>query len=103
MTVTHPLLLIDQPEDGYMETLGWIEATVSEDEARDRLTEFCCDADGEMGFRPTGPAERKWLKPQIELGSEEYLTALNEGYSVMWDAADPQSDGAVEFWEVVAA
>ena len=91
--VTHPVVLIDQPWDGYAEDLGWVEATVDEDKARDILAEFCLDEDGNTGYRPTGPASREWLVRD----SEPKPNAEDE----MWHAAKAETEGAVEFWKVV--
>jgi hypothetical protein len=93
-TTTTPRILIDQPWDGYAETLGWVEATVTEDQARDALTEFCMTEDGEMGYRPTGPAKREWLMLE-----EPKPNAEDE----MWVEAPANGPGAVEFWAIVVA
>lgn len=90
--VPGPMVLIDQPDDGYAETQGWVEATVSEDEARDWLKEFCCDEDGEMGFRPTGPVKR------VRLASDG-----REDEYERWTLAEDGDESAVEFWEVIVA
>lgn len=84
-----PIVLIDQPEDGYCESVGWVEATLSEEEARDFLSEWCVDEDGNDGFVPTGPAKRVKLSPQPGVIPEEERWYEDE-------------DGQ-EFWEIVVA
>ena len=49
------LVFVDQPDD-WPETV-WIEAD-TEDEARDRAAEFCCDENEVSPCRPVGPAKR---------------------------------------------
>lgn len=84
------IVLMDQPEDNYCETLGWVDVTLTEDEARDALEHLCFTEDGEAGYRPTGPAERVWLKPDPEVPD-------------MWTTATRDESDAVEFWQVVVA
>ncbi len=87
-------VLIDQPEDGCCETLGWVEATVTEREAREALAEFCCTEDGDSPFVPTGPAERVLLR----------LTNPKADYEQQrWTQCTKRAKGATEFWEVVVA
>lgn len=85
-------VLVDQPEDGYVETCGWVEASVDEDKARDMLAEFCCDEDGETGYRPTGPARRVHLRLVNPAQDYEYQR---------WVECRPAAKTAVEFWEVI--
>lgn len=84
---TSPLVLVDTPEDGYCDAVGWVEATVSEDEARVLLSEWCVDEDGEDGLVPVGPAKRVKLSPQPGAHPDEER----------WYEAD---DG-IDFWEIV--
>jgi hypothetical protein len=88
------MVLIDQPEDGYADTRGWVEAIVDEERARDLLAEFCMDEDGDLGYRPTGPASRVHLcveDPEQDVEDQR------------WVPVKPEDERAVEFWEVVVA
>lgn len=90
----YPDILLDQAEDGYCETTGWVEAIVTEDEARDALAEFCCDEDGKDPFRPTGPAQRVHMRLVNPAEDYEYQR---------WVRCRPKAKTAVEFWEVIVA
>lgn len=52
---SHPIPLIDTPEDGYIEQFGWIEAIpgLSAQDAHERLVGLI-GADAMEGIRPTG-------------------------------------------------
>lgn len=89
-----PQVLVDQPDDGYCENVGWVEASVSEREAREQLAEFCCDEDGNTPFTPTGPAERVLMRLTNPKADWEYQR---------WVRCTARAKGAVEFWEVVVA
>lgn len=85
---------MDNSEDGCCETTGWVEATVSEDVARDHLAEFCFDEDGDSPHRPEcGPAVKVWLQPNPadRTPYDEEKTWVNCG------AYDP---GSRVFWEI---
>lgn len=90
----HPTVLIDEPEDGWCETVGWVEAIVDEDRARDALAEFCVDDNGNEPFRPTGPAERVHLRLSNPAADPE---------DQRWVKCRPAAKTAVEFWEIVVA
>lgn len=83
-----PVVLLDQAEEGYCEDRGWVETTVTEDEARDALAEFCSDEDGGTPWCPDcGPATRVWLKPQDE-------------HAEYWGPCESRDPDGIEFWEV---
>lgn len=87
-----PLVLIDQPDDGYCEERGWVEAIVDEDEARDTLAEFCADDEGNDPHRPTGPITLVYLR----------LTNPAADYELQrWTPCRETAKTARPFWEVV--
>lgn len=86
------LILVDQPEDGYIERVGWVAGAPSERAARDMLTEFCVDDDGEPGHRPCGPAEVVFLRSNGGVDEDE-----------RWEDCSSSDDGACAFWKVMAA
>lgn len=91
-TTTYPHVLIDQPEDGCVETMGWVEATVDEDKARDMLAEFCCDESGDSPYRPTGPAERVHLR---------LVNPAQDWEFQRWVQCKPTAKSGVLFWKIV--
>lgn len=83
-----PIVLLDQAEEGYCEDRGWVEAIITEDEARDALAEFCSDEDGGTPWCPDcGPATRVWLKPQDE-------------HAEYWGPCELRDPDGIEFWQV---
>jgi hypothetical protein len=88
------IILMDTYEDGYCEETGWVETTVSEDEARDQLAEFCFDEEGETPHRPEGePAVKVWLQPD----PADTTPYEDEKCWIKCGSHDP---GSLEFWEI---
>lgn len=87
-----PVVLLDAAMDDMCEERGWVETTVSVDEARDMLAQYFYDENGGEGHRPTGSALRVWQAP-IEAPDNECAT---------WRPSDPHTPGAREFWELSA-
>lgn len=88
------LILMDSYEDGYCEEIGWVETSVTEDEARDALAEFCFDEDGNAPYRPDcGPAVKVWLQPD----PADTTPYDDEKPWIKCGAHDP---GSLEFWEI---
>ncbi len=85
----YPHVLMDTP-DGYCEERGWVEACVSEDRARDLLTEFCLTEDGNDGARPVGPVKRVHLRLRNPAAHWE---------DQLWVPCRPQAKTAIEFYE----
>lgn len=83
-----PVVLLDTYDDGYCEERGYVQAIVTEDEARQLLKEFCLDDDGEPYVPDHGPAKRIWLAPDRADAPEH------------WPPCDPADEDAMEFWEV---
>lgn len=82
-------VLIDNPWDGYAEAWCYVEATIHEDKARDLVTEFCVDEDGEPA-RPIGPATEVYLR----------LTNPAADYEDQrWTKCKPTAKTAVRFYE----
>lgn len=92
MSAEAPQILVDEPEDGYCETLGWVEAVVGEDEARDALAEFCCDEHGDPPSRPVGSARIVHMRLINPAQDYEYQR---------WQRCTPRAKTGVEFWEIV--
>lgn len=86
--MTKPVLLLDDPDEEVCDELGWVETTVSEDEARDALVEFVFDEDGRPA-RPIGAAKRVRLVP----GDGDYAIGA------LWVPARPDDPNALEFYE----
>lgn len=83
-------LLIDAPDDGYIEAFGYVEATVGADEARAMLREFTCDENGKQ-FLPEGPAVKVWM----------YLTNPSADWTEhFWKECTSRRKGATEFWKI---
>lgn len=91
---THPYVLVDAPDEGYVEEVGWVEATVDAPAARDLLAEHCADADGNPPYRPTGVAERVTLRLTNPAQDWEFQR---------WVECRPTAKTAVWFWKVVVA
>lgn len=93
MSPSHgPRVLIDQPEDGWCEDVGWVEATVPEARARELLAEFCCDERGDSPSKPTGPARRVFMRlsnPKADYEDQR------------WVLCTARAKTAIEFWEVI--
>ncbi|MBF6619063.1 MAG: hypothetical protein ITG02_02390 [Patulibacter sp.] len=87
-----PYVLLDQAADDMCEESGWVETSVSIDEARDLLARYCHDEDGNEGHRPAGSPRRVWLAP-IQDPDDECAT---------WRDADRFTPGAREFWQLSA-
>lgn len=83
------IVLVDAPWDGGCEDRGWVSADVSEDRARDLLTEFCVDEDGNPA-RPLGPAKRVWLRLTNPAADHE---------EQQWKLCKPTAKTAVAFYE----
>lgn len=83
------MVLLDSPNDGVCEFLGWVEAIIGEEAARSLLAPFCCDEDGETGVRPSGQATRVLLSPDGPVDDE----------STLWDTYDPPGPDARWFWQ----
>lgn len=79
------IVLVDNPDD-WPETV-WVEAD-TEDQARDRAAEFCCDEHGAIPYRPVGPAERV----TVTVPRDEEV-----------DDQDPRVGTEVEVWKVSVA
>ena len=85
-------ILIDNADDGYVENFGHVAVEgVSEERARELLTEFVWDEDMEHNVRPTGPAKRVWLNCDNPDGHEE---------EQRWYPCEPTAPGAREFWRI---
>lgn len=83
------MVLLDRPEDGMCEERGWVEATASEDLARDLLAPFCFDED-DAPVRPCGEAKRVWLRPtNVSPYPDEDR----------WEVCESTDEGAQEFYE----
>lgn len=101
-----PIILLDSAEDGCCESLGWVEATVDEDRARDQLAEFCFDEDGETPCRPDcGPARKVTLAPSADpattvLEDVRWYPVDKLGDEFEVDDLDARRSEAREFWEV---
>lgn len=89
-----PAILLDAPDEGYSEATGWVELLggLTQDEARDYLTEFCLDEDGYQGYRPTGEITRAWMRP---CGEADFDLVLD-----LWDTCEEGEEGARLFWQV---
>jgi hypothetical protein len=79
------IVLVDQPDD-WPETV-WIEAD-TEDQARDRAAEFCCDENEVSPCRPVGPAER---------------VTVTVPHDDEVDEQDPRVGTDVELWKISVA
>lgn len=79
-----PIWLFDDEDEPQV---CWVETTLSEDEARDKLKGVLCDEDGELGFRPTGDATKEWLSPA-------------DTHEERWAKCQPTDVNAREFWKV---
>ena len=83
-----PLVLFDEPDDACCESRGWVETTVTEDQARDILAPHCFDDDYEQPCRPDcGAGKRVWLRPEDE-------------YAERWGPCEPNAYNSLEFWEI---
>jgi len=89
-----PLILMDQPEDGWCESLGWVQATVNESEARLLLAEWCADEDGEMTGAVPDCGRARIVRLAPEAGDGDYGT---------WYPCDEGAVGALIFWEIPTA
>lgn len=88
MTDTAPLVLIDQPDDGYCEERGWVEAIVSEDEACALLAEFVGD---DPPQRPLGPVTKVTLRLRNPAAHYE---------EQRWTPCASSAKTGREFWQV---
>lgn len=84
-----PMVLMDEPEDGYCELQGWVEATVEIDAARGLLAPFCLGPDGNPPALPIGEPARVWLAPSDPQAHVD---------DQRWTACEPGAAGAREFW-----
>jgi hypothetical protein len=90
-TTKAPLVLLDQPEEGFCEHNGWVEATVTVDVARDLLKPYCVDSEGmDKPARPCGDPKRVWLHV------EDPGPYPDED---RWTSCEPDARGAREFYE----
>lgn len=83
----NPLVFFDTYDEGYCEDKGWVEATVTEDKARDILAEYCFDEDGREGFRPVGSIKKVYLCPE-------------DKYAEGWTICSQTEKKSIEFWEI---
>lgn len=85
-----PIVLIDDPEEGYCESTGWVQTTVDENQARDLLVPFVWAEDGDSHARPVGESKRVWF----------YVADPGEyPEEDRWEACDQAEPGAHEFYE----
>lgn len=96
------IVLVDTPADGCCERVGWVETTVSEDEARALLAPLCADWNGHAPHAPYyGPATRVWL---TRASGDGALSAVGGDLDhELWTVAGADTDGAVSFWQVPTA
>lgn len=99
-----PTILLDAAGEGYCESRGWVEASVSEGRARDLLAPFCSDEHGESPCRPDcGPARKVILAPSTDPATSDPEAA--RWYPIdrlreLADDFDERCREALEFWEV---
>lgn len=81
-----PIMLFDSEDEV---NNCWVEAIVTEDEARDLCAPFCCDEDGESPYRPVGDASKQFLCP-------------TDFYGEIWryEKCDSSTKSAREFWSI---
>jgi hypothetical protein len=87
-TTLTPDVLCDTP-DGYCEERVWVEATVSEDRARECAREVVMDCNGDPA-RPVGPVKRVFLRVANPKADWEFQN---------WVACKPTAKTAREFFE----
>jgi hypothetical protein len=85
--MTAPVILLDEPEEGYCESHGWVSVDLPIDEAAKALAGFCLDEDGDPGYVPQGAPARVWLRPECD------------DVESMWVPCDEGADSAREFYE----
>lgn len=87
-TTADPVVLLDQPEDGYCEEFGWVEASVGEERARELLAEFVGE---DPPQRPTGPATRVTMRLRNPAADYE---------ARRWVACSSTAKSGREFWQI---